>query len=629
VWRPQRTEWVEILTERDDAARLIETLAGAGAIELQRATVHELPFGLLDDADSLANLSRVARLRARCSDVLPAPRRPTVLPRNVDLAALAASLEQWETAAQEPVRELRLLNTELDELAVLAACLEVLPVDQLRLDCFHVPPGAQWRYVPWIAMGVSALDAVRQAVAQEGLVAGYDEGGRGERLVVAGVIEQPALEDFERRMHGLGMRFARIPAGLPRRNLDAQRAIREREAAYAARRAQVRTRLGELDREYDVGGSLWLCDRQAWLNGALEQGWRGERFVIVSGWIPRDRVADVRALLTASGAPFLLRVEPAVSHGPAPVILRNPPWARGFEVFVRAFGTPAADEVDPSPLLAWVMPLMFGYMFGDVGQGALLVLAGMLARRRWPVLGLFVPAGWAAVGFGILYGSVFSIEHLIPAVWMSPLADPLTILAVPLAFGALLLSAGMLFAALHAAWSGTFRDWLTESAPVALIYAGGLTAVAAPWTGVWIATGGVAWALAAGAVRAGHAGRSVSAALGVQAAHLLEESMQLAMNTLSFVRVGAFALAHAGLSLAVVALAQMSDALAGKIFILVLGNLFVILLEGMIVSIQTTRLVLFEFFRRFLEAGGRPFRPLVLPESAATRPSQGSQGDRP
>jgi len=627
VWRPQTTDWTEILTDREDAPRVLEALAGAAAIELQHATVHEIPFALLDDAGGRAALTRVNRLRSRCSDVLPAPRSPRETPRNVVVAEIADRLEAWEAAAQAPVRELRQLNTDLEELSVLSRCLELLPLDQLRLDRFHVPGDAQWRYQPWIATGPAPMEAIRAAVADQGLVAGYEDARRDADLVVAGFIEQPALADFERRMHGLGMRFARIPDGIPRRNLDAQRAIREREAAFAARRAQLHTRISELDREYGVAESLWLCDRQAWLNGALDQGWPGERFVIVSGWIPRDRVEDARALIAATGVPFLLRVSPAVEHGPAPVVLRNPSWARRFEVFVRAFGTPAADEVDPSPLLAWVMPLMFGYMFGDVGHGVLILLAGLFGQKRWPVLGLFVPAGVASIVFGLLYGSVMSVEHLLPALWLVPLEDPLTVLVVPLAFGVFLMCLGLVFAALHAVWGGRFGQWAEESAPVLVVYLAALVAFADPRVGGWIAAGGVAWAMLASFVRARRAGRPVGAALGGQAAHLVEESMQLAMNTLSFVRIGAFALAHGGLSLAVVALAGMSDGAIGKIVVFVLGNLVVTALEGMIVSIQATRLVLFEFFRRFLQAGGRPFRPLTMPDSSPTQPSSRPRGE--
>jgi V/A-type H+-transporting ATPase subunit I len=96
---------------------------------------------------------------------------------------------------------------------------------------------------------------------------------------------------------------------------------------------------------------------------------------------------------------------------------------------------------------------------------------------------------------------------------------------------------------------------------------------------------------------------------------LLERGAQVLINTLSFARVGAFALAHAGLSSAIVALMHASDSIVVRGLVLVAGNLVVLVLEALIVSIQTTRLVLFEFFARFLVAEGRIFHPLPTPPS--------------
>jgi V/A-type H+-transporting ATPase subunit I len=101
---------------------------------------------------------------------------------------------------------------------------------------------------------------------------------------------------------------------------------------------------------------------------------------------------------------------------------------------------------------------------------------------------------------------------------------------------------------------------------------------------------------------------------------LIESILQLLINSVSFVRVGAFALAHAGLSLAFTVMATTLDNPLFGALILLLGNLIVIMLEGLVVSVQTTRLILFEFFIRFLRGTGRTFRPLAAPESeVATR----------
>ena len=103
-----------------------------------------------------------------------------------------------------------------------------------------------------------------------------------------------------------------------------------------------------------------------------------------------------------------------------------------------------------------------------------------------------------------------------------------------------------------------------------------------------------------------------------RAGELIETGLQLVVNTVSFARVGAFALAHAGLSAAVVGIGEATGNRIGYAVALVLGNLLIIALEGLIVSIQTTRLVLFEFFIRFLRGDGRPFKPLPPPGGGTT-----------
>jgi V/A-type H+-transporting ATPase subunit I len=126
---------------------------------------------------------------------------------------------------------------------------------------------------------------------------------------------------------------------------------------------------------------------------------------------------------------------------------------------------------------------------------------------------------------------------------------------------------------------------------------------------LWSALGGVLW-FAAGSMGTATGNRFAALATGI--AEFVEQMLQLLVNTVSFARVGAFALAHSGLSVAVVGLAEASGAI-GYWIVLLLGNVLILVLEGLVVGIQTTRLLLFEFFVRFLKGTGRAFRPLPRP----------------
>jgi V/A-type H+-transporting ATPase subunit I len=151
------------------------------------------------------------------------------------------------------------------------------------------------------------------------------------------------------------------------------------------------------------------------------------------------------------------------------------------------------------------------------------------------------------------------------------------------------------------------RRWLLTDAALIVVYLG-LLAAFADRRGLGVAVAGALWFCVG---HAWHARRGTASfgAIG----ELVEKTLQIMINTLSFARVGAFALAHAGLSSAIVALMDAADSLLSKALVLVIGNAVVIVLEAMVVSIQTTSLVLFEFFTRFMQGRGRAFRPLPAP----------------
>jgi V/A-type H+-transporting ATPase subunit I len=280
-------------------------------------------------------------------------------------------------------------------------------------------------------------------------------------------------------------------------------------------------------------------------------------------------------------------------------------WARPFQPFLVMWGTPDRLAVDPSGLLPIIVPLLFGYMFPDMGHGLVLILLGLALYRRSPRTRFLIPCGLAAMVFGAVFGEAFGFHGLVPPLWMKPLDDPLVVLAIPMAFGVFLMLLGLVFAGFEAYWRGEFRIWMLLDAAVLLLYISLLAGVFTPWA-FWLTGLAIIQYFVGNLVLAprGEQAMALLTALG----QLLLSIFELAMNTLSFLRVGAFALAHAALSLAMLTLAEGVDSPWAWGFIILLGNVFGVVLEGLLVFVQTTRLVLFEFFIRFLHAEGRLFR---------------------
>jgi V/A-type H+-transporting ATPase subunit I len=177
---------------------------------------------------------------------------------------------------------------------------------------------------------------------------------------------------------------------------------------------------------------------------------------------------------------------------------------------------------------------------------------------------------------------------------------------------------GLALEALEHYWAGQATLWWSTRFGFVLSYLACILSVV-DGRAAWLIPVGLCWFCLGSVLRAEHRAQRLGESVG----EALETMFQLLVNTLSFVRVGAFALAHAGLAAAVNALCSGIGSRAGFILGLAVGNAVLIGVEGLVVGIQTTRLILFEFFIRFLRGYGRPFRPLAsLPTQITMEPSR-------
>ena len=603
--RTHPCRWFELVGARDALAPLLQALAQGGAVELQTHAHRATPLRV-EGAD--AALERYAELERNFHAHWPTRETlaaSTLVDPGATLEQRLAQLEAWRVRAEPLIAERERLapqERQLDDLARLLGT-ERLPQPALLAAAGGV--GVETRL---FALSPQAPPPSPDGVLVQTL-AGADAVSDETLLLLVGRPED--LAEAEAALQPPRARRIAWPAQLDGTRADASTRVAEQRAALAARRTAIATELQALARQHELAAALADIDLVAWLlrhGSALEAS---ERLVWVTGWTTAADAATLCAPLIRRSLPCVVQFPPPPAGAEAPLRLANPPWIRIFEPFARLLGQPGRDEADPSAIVAIVAPLLFGFMFGDVGQGALLCLAGWWLRRRAPMLVLLVPGGAMAMVFGLLFGTVFAREDLIPALWLHPLHEPATLLLAAMVLGAVVLLCGLALNALQAHWRGQASTWGTRDAGLALAYASLLAAFARP-EAVWLALAGALW-FALGSLR-GVAPTPAAqlAALGAGLAKFTEQALQLLVNTVSFARVGAFALAHAGLSLAVTGVADAVGGI-GYWVVLVLGNALILALEGLVVGIQTTRLLLFEFFVRFLEGRGRAFRPLPLP----------------
>ena len=350
--------------------------------------------------------------------------------------------------------------------------------------------------------------------------------------------------------------------------------------------------------------------------------------VTLQGWVPEVELAALAESMREELTAFFWEVRKPLPEeiGRVPSVQRYPAFLRPFSTLVRNFGTPRYDEFDPTLLFALTFILMFGSMFGDIGHGAVLLVAGWLFRRKLGDFTWFIMlGGLSSVVFGVHYGSIFGHEEVIEPLWMSPMEDPVMLLVLAVYWGIGFIALANLLSILNLWRLGLRREAILGQRGLAglVFYAGLILLVigfqrdgAAGLLSLVILTLG-------GSTLIAGAWHETTARGGERVLIVMIEVVETLIgyfsNTLSFLRVAAFSLNHAALAFAVITVAQMMDGV-GHWLALVLGNLVIIVLEGGIVLIQVLRLEYYEGFVRFFRGDGRAYRPLRMKQTGTQRP---------
>jgi V/A-type H+-transporting ATPase subunit I len=596
--RPVPARWFELVTTREELASVLDALARTGAVQLEtfsRSAEALFPEGVHDELSAYNDLAKDYR------SYWPEPEQmaPARMPEPDKVVAEGVeTLKLWAEEADPPIARLEELTNHKRELqrlhGLLAGAAEPLP-DLARLG----------QTGPELAARVYLLPYDMQALAvPERVLHKRIETGRGEYLLAMGSAGD--MESLDEQLRAQKARLVLIPEDLPSSASEAAEEVKNRLAQVDSRIEETQDRLDALSAQYDLAQVIGRIELISWMISHAEEVSASADLAWVTGWTTAQDRASFCEPLNESGLRCLVDFPEPPSKAEAPTLLRNPPWARAFETITQLLGAPGRDEADPSILLAIFAPIMFGYMFGDVGHGAVLLVAGLILRRKMPVFTLLVPGGIMAMVFGVLYGDVFTRKDIIAPLWLHPLEAPIEILIGAIVIGVVVLLTGLLLNAAQAHWRGKARVWWLRECGLLVAYGALLTAIFWP-PALWVAVLGVVWFVLGEAILDPSA--PISATLRGMGS-LLESGLQLVVNTVSFARVGAFALAHAGLSLAAAQVAAAAGGI-GYWIVLFIGNVIIILLEGLIVSIQTTRLLLFEFFVRFLKGEGRMFTPLT------------------
>lgn len=423
-----------------------------------------------------------------------------------------------------------------------------------------------------------------------------------------------ATHELERRLADLDEKMREVDAEL-RTALESH--TEELRAAYQ--------KLATYSKNFDVR-KLAACTKD-----------KDHTFYILCGWMSESDAKAFRKELEEDHDTFCFVEE---NHGniisKPPTKLKNPGLFKPFEMFIRMYGLPSYDEIDPTIILGLTYSFLFGFMFGDAGQGLCLMLGGYLLYRakKMNLAAIISCCGFFSTIFGFLFGSVFGFETIIEPLWLRPktamtnlpfVGNLNTVFIVAIAMGMGIILMTMVLNVINSLRShDTEKAFFDTNGIAGIVFYGALAVTIVlymsghvlPATAVLVVMFVIPLlviffkepltALAEKRAKIMPEEKGMFFVQGVF--ELFEVCLSYFSNTLSFVRVGAFAVSHAAMMEVVLMLAGAEEGTPNWL-VVVLGNLFVCGMEGLIVGIQVLRLEYYELFSRFYRGTGREFKP--------------------
>ena len=350
-----------------------------------------------------------------------------------------------------------------------------------------------------------------------------------------------------------------------------------------------------------------------------------ENTILIKGWIPTEKVSEFEKVIKdeAGDNYYLTFTDADRDDATVPIKLKNGKVASTFENLTGMYAYPRYNEIDPTPLFTPFYILFFGMMGADVGYGLVLLIATMfvlkvvnLSSQMRKSIKFFFYLSFSVIFWGLLYGSYFGAT--IPGMWR--LVDPASqyndLLIGSIVFGVVHIFVGLAIKAymlirdgksLEAVYDVLFWYMALIGGMLFLIFKlMNLSAVMAN-VSMWVMIAGMAGIVLTG----GREAKGVGAKLGGGLYSLYGISSYVG-DFVSYSRLMALGLSGGFIASAINMIAGMiSGSWVGMIFIpviLIAGHLFNMFLSFLGAYVHTSRLMYVEYFGKFYEGGGKPFK---------------------
>lgn len=650
--RPVRMIAASVICTKQDVDGLLKALSDFGELHIEESADNSTPVEYnLEIQKAEESLSSVNDLHKQLSQEKPGALDlfKTSEPKRIQVTA-----DNWQSLGQSIEQQVLVLKKEVDELnnsssslQEKAALLNAVKETLLIINENHVDLEAMQNLelIRVIATSVPEknVELLKSELAKFPIIFNRTASSKKTFFVwIAVPVKQGAeVEKIVKAQHG---EVFSIPKDLPHNNKDALKEINDRLEEINAQEKDISDSFKKLSVDNKGNLPVWkeTVENVLVLLKAKKKMLQSGRLATIKGYVPNKNLDALNEKVHSLLGEKAIVLQGVKEKAKKPTKISNNRFVKPFEEITKLYGFPRYDEVDPTPIMAISFPIIFGLMFGDIGDGLVLMFGGLafglVIKKNQGIKNLayiLALCGLAATIAGALFGEFFGTELPPPfPLWFNPFAlgNVFDFLVFALVIGVIQIVSGLILEMANFVLKHDLVDAIFTSLPRIAFYLGGvyLVVVYKLDFGLWLSSpilvlivpfivlviGKPAYVAISKfyASKKGEHAEEAPESIGQRIFEGGDFVTRLLGNTISYSRILALLMAHWALLLVTYTVAALVGGPTGLGLILsgiiiVGGNIFVIAFEGLIVFIHTLRLHFYEWFSKFYNGDGIEFHP--------------------
>ena len=664
--RPERMTLASIICVRQDVDQVLEALGDFGEFHIEQTTekqdITEYTQNIQKSEESLTNVNElIKQLSQEKSGVFDMFKEKAPVKTQI-------TAENWQALLESTGKQVSMLKNQVDELNASMSSLQekivqqnrfkdmLTIMEQMKVDLAAVED-LKLIHVAVATIPHKNFEKLKEALKGFALILQRQDLTKEADFVFLSVPSKQAT-DVDKILKAHHAEILSVPAELPHNVAGALGEVNNRLKKNQDKQKEITDSLNKLGQEYKNNLSWWkeTIDNILALLNAKKKILQSGRLATVSGFVTEKKfVALDEKVHSMLGEKAIVLQQSTEELDDPPTKLGNNRFVKPFEELTKLYGLPHYNELDPTPFMAISFPILFGLMFGDFGHGLILFAGGLglylmlkkssgIKNMAW----IISMCGIAAMVAGLLYGEVFGKPiHAVfgfgGPLWFDPFqptSNVFQFLIFALYIGVAQIMLGVVLEMADFFLEHKASDAIFLSLPKIAFYAGAVFVISvyklniATWfqgpvliivipfilmvvaKPAFVAVSNMSMMRSVETQGEDELAEAHEGAIGQSIFEGGDLVIRLLSNSVSYSRILALLTAHWALLLVTYSLAALVGAgiggTAGLIvtaIVIIVGNIFVLALEGLIVFIHSLRLHFYEWFSKFYKGTGTEFAP--------------------